>query len=140
MKIVHKTTVSKTIQALKIITLSMLIFGSTQALARKPAVEPVQGISIDEYKEVSPAQEKGFNFSNEERAPANNKVENAPEQKTPESAPVSWWPLLALPVGLAFMMWNLLQKGAQKTQLPDNVVHLPKRKENNDDDHIKKAS
>ncbi|PIP95464.1 MAG: hypothetical protein COW00_15710 [Bdellovibrio sp. CG12_big_fil_rev_8_21_14_0_65_39_13] len=140
MKIVHKTPVQKIVQVFKITTISILIFGPVEALARKPAVEPVQGISIDEYKEVSPAQEKGFNFSNEERAPANNQIENAPEQKAPESTPVSWWPLLALPVGLAFMMWNLLQKGTEKTQLPNNVVPLPKRKENNDDDHIKKAS
>lgn len=139
MKIVHKKTLSKVLQVFKMTTVTVFILGASQALARKPAVEDVQGISIDEYREVSPVEEKGFNFDNNERAPSNQVVENAPEQKTPESAPVSWWPLLALPIGLAFMMWNLFKKGTQQTQVPDNVVQLPKRKDH-DDDQYKKAS
>lgn len=49
----------------------------TPAFARKPAVDPVIGVSIEEYKEVPPEQAKGFNF---ERKPNSNKAQANPER------------------------------------------------------------
>ena len=36
---------------------------ATTVSARKPAVEPILGVSIEEYKEVSPKDAKGYDFS-----------------------------------------------------------------------------
>lgn len=48
---------------MKLVTLFTLCFISlTQVFGRSPAVEPVTGISIDQYKEVDPAKDPGFNF------------------------------------------------------------------------------
>lgn len=52
---------------LKKYTVSVFLFTivsiPTVIQARKPAVSPVTGISIDDYNEISPSQAKGFYFS-----------------------------------------------------------------------------
>lgn len=42
---------------------TILFLISTPSWARKPAVEPILGVSIEEYKEVPPEKAKGYDFS-----------------------------------------------------------------------------
>ncbi len=43
-----------------------------QAMARGPAVEPVTGLSIEEYNETFPDETKGFNFNKTSKDQTNN--------------------------------------------------------------------
>lgn len=49
---------------MKIIILITLSLFFTPLFARSPAVDPVSGISIEEYTEVDPKTTKGFDFTN----------------------------------------------------------------------------
>ncbi len=139
-----------------ILILSFLAFFSLSSFARKPAIEPVRGISIDHYKEVKPSQDPGFNFnSTTERAPS-NKVTNTKTYRTTSSdanhTPSNTLPgvfflitLAAMPFGLWWLVVNHKDEETHTVQsTPSNTYDFMKEKENrtthNDDDDIKKAS
>tara|TARA_R110002049_G_scaffold156002_3_gene320944 strand:- start:632 stop:1012 length:381 start_codon:yes stop_codon:yes gene_type:complete len=57
----------------------LLLFSvSTSLFARGPAVEPVSGISIEEYNETTPKEGRGFDFSSDntyyEKMPADTNL------------------------------------------------------------------
>jgi hypothetical protein len=133
------------IQLCFLIALAISI-GKTQA--RKPAVEPVMGISIDHYKKTDPKKDKGFNW-NEQTNKVENKVNTArpsnidlnieivPQKalvydlNIPTSkAPV--WPsfllgalLIFLPVALWFGIMKSLRKEEQSNEkLNDNSTQV----------------
>jgi len=62
----------------KFLILSIVSLLTSPVFARKPAVDPVLGVSIEEYKEVPPAKAKGFDFN---RTPG-SKDYKAPVQRT----------------------------------------------------------
>lgn len=139
MKIVHEKGRYKLIQVVKMTIVLGGLALATESLARKPAIDPVQGISIDQYKEVKPSEDPGFNFSGtEERVPAANKAQ-APSTtiEKPEGKNISWWPLFALPVGLFFLMRSKFKKQKEEVTLPENVVALPTRKTTEQEDYKK---
>ncbi len=150
-----------------LIVLSLILLPFT-VLARKPAVEPVTGISIDDYKEVPPSQAKGFDWSknnkelkvNSDSKPAvKGDVTKLPEQEittisTPDLSPaVILLMMLALPFGIWFFLLGKLEapvneKGFEEEEDHlDNTLAFPGKKtksESNDDDdddfNIPKAS
>lgn len=128
----------------KILLLILVLVMSFPVWARKPAVEPVMGISIDnEPKVQNPSLSKGFEFTpyqEVKRGPQS--VSTAPEAKPQEVDRVT--PLffilvmLVLPVGLWFgIMKNI--KGTDKEVNADKVKELKNFKKDNHDD-FKKAS
>ncbi|GAB4012918.1 MAG: hypothetical protein Fur0010_09190 [Bdellovibrio sp.] len=142
MKFVQKIKTLSTTQVVKMTLLLSLAVPFSQGLARKPAVDPVQGISIDQYEEVKPSEDPGFNFGEETRGPANNssveQSDKAPTLESAEAKTISWWPLAALPVGLLFLMLAHF-KGQKSTTIPENVVPLKTRSAENKEEEFKKA-
>jgi len=151
----------------KLIVLSLILLPFT-VQARKPAVEPITGISIDDYKEVPPEQAKGFDWNNKNknlRVEAGAKpaakidISKLPEQEitsisTPDLTPaIILMMMLSLPFGIWFFLLGKLdspvnEKGFEEEgDYLDNTLAFPGKKtksENNDDDdddfNIPKAS
>ena len=128
----------------KILILILTLVVSLPVWARKPAVEPVMGISIDnEPKVQNPTLNKGFEFTPYQEAKRGpQSVSAAPEAKPAEADRVT--PLffmlimLVLPIGLWFgIMKNI--KGADEETDADKVKQLKNYKKDNHDD-FKKAS
>lgn len=139
---------------LLILALITLPFSS---FARKPAVEPVTGISIDEYKDVPPSQAQGYDWNqgqttktkkvNQVAAPKGD-VTKLPEQEitmtsVPDLTPaVMLMFMLLLPFGIWFFLLGKLETpenevGFQDEEDLDNTLAFPsknKRNQNNDDD------
>tara|TARA_R110002072_G_scaffold534_6_gene3871 strand:- start:47911 stop:48345 length:435 start_codon:yes stop_codon:yes gene_type:complete len=143
----------------KLLLLPLFFFSLliSSASGRKPAVEPVSGISIDHYKEVKPSQDPGFNFNdNPNRVPSNKVVppknystsSTDAEHRGSSTLPGIFFliSLAALPFGLWWMIIN--HKDEEQTVVSshhDNTYDFMKEKEtrsstNNDDDDVKKAS
>lgn len=98
---------------MKIITFFIMIAIIPFSFARKPAIEPVQGISIDHYKEVPPSQDKGFNFNSgpSETVKTHDVQTNPSHSSSSENSP---WPaafaftfFMLLP---ALLWWAVLSK------------------------------
>lgn len=146
---------------LAIITLPFSVF------ARKPAVEPVTGISIDHYKDVPPSQAQGFDWTSDKEAKpskTNNTqskldVDKLPEQQITDTTGPDLTPaiilffLLVLPFGIWFFLLGKLEEpvnevGFQDEETEDNMLAFPskskKEEKGNDDDdddfNIPKAS
>lgn len=51
---------------MKIIALTLIALSINPLFARSPAVDPVTGISIEEYRETNPKTGKGYDFTNDE--------------------------------------------------------------------------
>ena len=148
-----------------IVTIFALTF-ATSTKARQPAVDPVQGISIDEYKDVPPEKNKGsYEFS--ERPTPQNKRETVTQGAKPKNPGQSVqkeiqnrqvasptqktdWPLgflLVALLALPFAIWWIFQKNLKNHQTPpphtDNTVDLREhrnRKGDSQDDDYPKAS
>lgn len=134
---------------------------SFQTEARRPAVEPVMGLSIEEYENVTPEQSQGFNFERPQadRPPQNENVNidsirqgnsiaprnliNQPSSATESSAPATlFYILLSL---LPFIVWFGLMKNLDAEQQVDNSAEMydleeQRRKRQKKDDDIPKAS
>lgn len=131
--------------------------------ARKPAVEPVMGLSIEEYENVPPEQSQGFDFEQNE-APETQSRQPGQEQLTaPQTPPVAsrnfinqsaqssspdtpatlFYILLSL---LPFVVWFGLMKnldGNQKEEFTAEMYDLEeqrRKRDQNHDDDIPKAS
>lgn len=102
------------------------------SFARGPAVDPVRGISIEEYQEVKPEDAKGFNFDRKTgRIPAmNNKNLSAGDEKE-ISIYMVFLILLSLHLGAWFFISNKIKSEKKKVPIKD---------ENNDDFNLPKAS
>ena len=143
---------------MKKITLLALILLSNLTLveAREPAVEPVTGISIDDYKVIPPSQAKGYEF---QKGKPSNVAQKAPVQKTTTNTTATTvtnietkstkqlqtdapgWPtslflfvLIALPFGAWFGIMRSLQEDKTEDFVPSNTLAFPTREETTDDD------
>lgn len=145
---------------MKKITLLALILLSNMTLveAREPAVEPVTGISIDDYKVIPPSQAKGYEF---QKGKPSNVAQKAPVQKTTTTTNTTattvtnietkstkqlqtdapGWPtslflfvLIALPFGAWFGIMRSLQEDKTEDFVPSNTLAFPTREETTDDD------
>ena len=140
---------------MKKITIACFLLLSTLGIAeaRKPAVEPVTGISIQDYKEIPPSQAKGYNF--QKGKPQNvakkgtsptitNTTVKTVETKTTKQlsgADAPAWPvslflfvLIALPFGAWFGIMKSLQKENEDQVVPSNTLAFPTKDNSTDDD------
>lgn len=92
------------------------------AFGRGPAVEPVRGLSIEEYNDVGPEKAKGFNFG----------------EKSSEK-PWGQGVLIVLLVALPIATWFGLMKGLKAEKKLDEKLDEDK-KENIDSENFPKAS
>ena len=147
----------KTISTTVIFIFSVLFLFPSLSEARGPAVEPVQGISIDDYKEVPPSQAKGYQFTNGKPKvltrkvtykPSFTKVNNKTERQV--YGPDASWPtsiILFLLVVMPFGLWFSIMKSLDSKEVEtfENTIPFPtinnKSSDDNDDDfNLPKAS
>jgi hypothetical protein len=126
----------------KVFVFLTILFSIQLAHARKPAVDPVVGISIEEYKEVPPEKAKGFNFNQARKPDAAQRVHNSAEIREGSASDTAGAEnllvvfLVFLPVIAAGMTFYLLKKEQPEEIKSDNVVDIfAKKKDDNDDDH-----
>ena len=151
---------------MKNITILILLILPFTSFARKPAVEPVTGISIDEYKDVPPSQAKGFNWTNPKKVDSvtneKSKFDSSklPEQvistaEAPDLTPaIVLFFMTILPFAVWFFLLGKLEEpvhdiGYQEDEdFEDNTLAFPNKakedskNENDDDDDfdVPKAS
>jgi hypothetical protein len=122
------------------------IFLPVYANGRGPAVLPVSGISIDDYKEIPPSKAKGYRFNKGKPKSLNRKmasgfnpsnIENKTSKQVYDAK--SSWPisiflflLLTMPFGLWFSIMKTLEK--KETEIIENTIPFPSKKSKNDDD------
>ena len=104
------------------------VFYVSDVEARKPAIEPVTGISIDHYKPTNPKNDKGFDFSQKEnqRTVANTKTETVSTMAPPQKALIkktedfdrSWagTAVLVALLALPFFLWKSIMKGLDDSE------------------------
>lgn len=121
----------------------MILLTST-AFARKPAVEPVTGISIDQYDDVHPSKAKAYDFNlknTKKLAPAKSakKVKQTSlEQMKDKKSKVNQGIVILLVFLLPVAVWLGLMKGIKDfdQEVPNNVVDLNSKSKSKDDDDI----
>lgn len=105
---------------MKQITLLLLFVISLTTFGRAPAVEPVRGISIDQYQETDPAQDPGFNWKQGDyvqetslittRVPAEAALINKTSNQSKS------WPTYVFLISLLtlpFVLWYSVMKGLE---------------------------
>jgi len=117
------------------------------AIARKPAVDPVRGLSTDHYKKVPLQEVKGFDWSKEKSTKNNAPTKSADffdnevKEKIADAQPIALIIFFALlPIGIFIAVTKTkrqsLDKDAQKFNLPINVHPLRTKTDKKDnDDH-----
>jgi Sec-independent protein secretion pathway component TatC len=98
-----------------IISLIAFLFSSlliANAYSRSPAVEPVRGISIEEYDQVPPSKAKGFDFSQAQNTntaevhKGTRTISSVTEQPAkPTSSNLSASLMVAFLFSIPFIMW-----------------------------------
>lgn len=139
-----------------ILILALLTLTSFGLHARGPAVEPVTGISIDDYKEIPPEQAKGYDFqkgkpkaiakkahSESSIAPTKPVVTKTEKQIYSEgpSWPISIFLILlvALPFGAWFGVLKGLSSEETTEEAPSNTIAFPSKRTDEDDTNWPKA-
>lgn len=149
---------------MNIVTILILLILPFSSFARSPAVGPVTGISIDEYKDVPPSQAKGFNWKNSEDIKPSFDSSKLPEQginteEGPDLSPaIVLFFMSILPFGIWFFLLGKLadpahdigyqEEGDDGQELKgDTLAFPPKAKkysknddEDDDDFNLPKAS
>lgn len=127
-----------------ILFLFLTLVTSSMAFARKPAVEPVTGISIDQYDDVAPSKATPFKFGQEKTknmAPAKSKkevkqtsIKDNNESKSQTNKIIVILMVSLLPIAV----WLGLMKGIKDLdeEKPENVFTLHPKKGDNDDDDM----
>lgn len=130
--------------------------------ARKPAVEPVMGLSIEEYENVPPEQSQGFNFDQNETQKAEsrqpgqeqltvpqtpvasrNLINQSAQSSSPDTPATLFYILLSL---LPFVVWFGLMKNLdanREEEFTAEMYDLEEQRRKRDQDHdddIPKAS
>jgi hypothetical protein len=128
---------------------TLLSFSISTAFARKPAVDPGMGISIDHYDDVPAKQAKGYDWSENKAdavsAPARPvqqqklNSQRAPSQETTTSS--SPYFILGLLAALPFVLWFGIMKGLpEQVASEDNTIDFPSQENSDDDINYPKAS
>ncbi len=133
---------------------------SATAFGRAPAVEPVTGISIDQYREADPKKDPGFNWHQDSSKYVRLKTDNRTGQRStasydsPSSVTMTAIFLLAI-VAFPIALWFTLMKSfpAAPASTPEDTAHQSvtidlaaersrreEKESSDDDDHIHKAS
>ena len=102
---------------------------SIPSFARKPAVDPVRGISIEEYQKANPGKTKGFNFEKkqESRTPAMKSKNLSAGDEKEISITMLFFVLLSLHIGA----WFFISKKVKK----DYQSHSEAEAQHSSDDH-----
>ncbi len=128
--------------------LFLLIAGvNTSADARKPAVDPVQEISIEEYNDVPPEKARPFDFSQDSKKSATKKIlvkKQVPIKsiKSLEDKNHSFNYLFLFIFFLPFAIWIGIKSTlkSKEENIEDNVTELKTKKDSDDDMNFPKAS
>lgn len=135
-------------QKLKLFILFSLICISSHA--RKPAVEPIMGSSIEEYQEVDPKDAKGYNFN---RTPSNTVFEkntqeiyppveiatqSLEEQNAPTQMIIVLFILLPI-IASGFLFFRSFKKDDSNVVSLEDIKKKKSEEQSNNDD-IPKAS
>ena len=122
-----------------------LAIASNQSFARKPAVEPVSGISIDQYDDVPPAKANPYDFNQgktKELAPAKRskavKKTTLDDMKSSKKSRTNQVIVLLMVFLLPVAVWLGLMKGIKDldNERPNNIVDLDAKRTSDDDDDI----
>ncbi|MCR9203495.1 MAG: hypothetical protein NXH75_02890 [Halobacteriovoraceae bacterium] len=143
-----------------LILLSLFVLSFT-TFGRAPAVEPVRGISIEQYQETNPATDPGFNWKEENyvqetslittRVPAEAALINNTSNQSKS------WPTYLFLVSLLtlpFVLWYSVMKGLESPETDPsesisssenvastyNLSEERKKRQQSDEDDISKAS
>ena len=65
-----------------ILFLFLALITSSMSFARKPAVQPVSGISIEEYNDVPPSKATPYNFTQNEKSKRIAPIKKKPIKET----------------------------------------------------------
>jgi len=114
------------------------------AFARKPAVEPVTGIAIDQYDDVAPSKATPFQFGQKKTknlAPAKSRKEvkqTSIKQESESKSQTNKIIVILMVCLLPIAVWLGLMKGIKDLdqEEPENVITLHPKKDKDDDDDI----
>lgn len=108
---------------MKSFLLLAIVFLSSAAFGRAPAVEPIRGISIDDYREVDPKRDPGFNWNQNDVVRDTSLITTRePAQKAliadTESQNKNWptYVFLASLITLPFVLWYSVMKGLEESE------------------------
>lgn len=117
--------------------------------ARAPAVEPIRGISIDQYEITDPARDPGFNWNQSDYVQETSLITTQAQMESVNSSNSKNWPtylfvlsLLSLPFLLWYSIVKSLDASEEQTLLdPNNTFDLSeerkKREESSNQDNDK---
>jgi hypothetical protein len=136
----------------KLLILSFISLVMTPSFARKPAVDPVIGVSIEEYKEVPPEKAQGFDFNRKPNSkniaapvarthsPEKLSVQNATDANA-SSGKLLFLFFIFLPIIASGITFYRLSKRHRDIHGMENLEVTERDEERNDDDFdIPKAS
>jgi hypothetical protein len=121
-----------------------MILVTSNVFARKPAVEPVTGLSIDQYDDVHPSKAKAYDFNNKKtkklapvKAPKKVKQTSLEQMKDKKSG-INQGLVVLMVFLLPVAVWLGLMKGIKDfdEEVPNNVVDLNSKSNSSDDDDI----
>ncbi len=123
---------------MKPILFLMIFLFSSLAFGRAPAVDPIRGISIDDYREVDPNKDPGFNWNKGDTVVDTSLITTRePAQKALIAKTKSQnknWPtyiFLASLITLPFVLWLSVMKGLEESERhahqesPSGSMNLP---------------
>ena len=128
---------------MKIIALTLIALSINPLFARSPAVEPVSGISIEEYRENDPKTAQGYDFTNDESL-----YTEAPHSDAELTATTAFFLIVAS--ALPFVVWfGVMRALPDATPTESQSAPKPtfsvikgegKKAEDDEDDSLPKAS
>jgi len=74
-------------------------------MGRSPAVEPVKGLSIEEYDQVPPSKARGFDFSQQKKEPITKQLRKISSTSNPNNNNWSASLLVFFLFAIPFIMW-----------------------------------
>lgn len=114
----------------KRLSLLILFLLSLTSFGRSPAVEPIRGISIQEYKEIDPGADPGFNWRQSPYVQETSLVTTrTPAERTlinqTKSQRKSWptYVFLVSLLGLPFVLWYSIMKGLEDKEPQQVAAH-----------------
>lgn len=129
----------------QLILFLLLTFVSTSlTFARGPAVEPVTGISIDQYDDVPPSKATPFDFSQDSEAKKAQPIKKGTVKETnlealeDSKSTTNKYIVILMVCLLPVAVWLGLMKGVKDLdqEVPSNIVDLDSKREKDDDDDV----
>ena len=127
---------------MKKFTLLLFLILISFSYARKPAIEPVTGISIDEYQDGPATGATGFDFTAQKSK--NLQGQQLAQNSPADGLPVSLMIFLAfLPFAISLLILRKLKHSRQTTASTNTIdlnEHRQKKKQQEEDLKLPKAS